>query len=229
LYRAIGDKIGQASGLLGLGDALLMQNNYNEAREKYKQALALHREVGSKLGEANDLQGLGAVLRRQDDYSAAREWYEQALALHIAVKSKLGQTHDLQGLGAVAVLEGRLAEAEEHYNAAGQIQAGIDGARGQAGVINDHGWYLLLAQHYGAAIETCGASLALYDDHMPYFNIAHAKWLRKDADAVEHYQAGIERYHGLTEGELADFDRFIKRGLTTPEKVAELKQALGLA
>ena len=228
LHSVVGSKLGEANDLQELGDVLRMQNDHAGARERYEQALALHRELGDKLGEANDLQGLGTALRMRDDHAEAREKYEQALALHREVGGKQGEANDLQALGGLAVLEGRMPEAKQFYVSAGDIQAEVSGARGEAGVYLDYGWYLLLAKHYDASIEKSEASLMLNDDHMPYFNISHAKWIKGDVDAVEHYRAGIKKYGGMSPAELADFDEFVRRGLTTSERVAELKQALGL-
>jgi len=65
IYRQIGDRLGEANALAGLGDAALAQARYGEAEGFYQQALPMYRQIGGRLGEANALAHLGdAALAR---------------------------------------------------------------------------------------------------------------------------------------------------------------------
>ena len=59
LYRQVGDILGEANCIAGLGDIALERSDYEAARNAYEQALRFYRQVGSIRGEANCIQSLG--------------------------------------------------------------------------------------------------------------------------------------------------------------------------
>ena len=66
LFRAVGDRLGEANVLKAQGDVLAFQKRNDEALAKYEAALGLFRAVGARLGEANVLKAQGDVLAFQD-------------------------------------------------------------------------------------------------------------------------------------------------------------------
>ena len=48
IYRELGDPRGMFKGLWGLGNSLLMTQEYERARETYAQALAVARRLGDR-------------------------------------------------------------------------------------------------------------------------------------------------------------------------------------
>ncbi len=92
LYKAVGDRPGEANVLRGLGDLERTLGRNDQAREAYGEAKTLYKAVGDRLGEANVLYGLGLLavqleLARQHLYQAAHlyeaigmpEWQQQML------------------------------------------------------------------------------------------------------------------------------------------------------
>ena len=61
LYRAIGEKIGEANCIKALGDVHNKLSELPEARARYEEALPLYRAIGEKIGEANCIKALGDV------------------------------------------------------------------------------------------------------------------------------------------------------------------------
>ncbi|HOV49104.1 MAG TPA: tetratricopeptide repeat protein, partial [Anaerolineae bacterium] len=78
LYRAVGDRLGEANTLLALGDVQAFQDGRDAALASYAQALTLFREIGDRLGEANTLEALGEVQAFRKDLDAALASYAQA-------------------------------------------------------------------------------------------------------------------------------------------------------
>jgi tetratricopeptide (TPR) repeat protein len=79
LYRELGDRLGEADALLGLGIAQLPAGDYAAADAYLVQALALYRELGDRLGEADARLGLGMTHLPAGDYAAADRYLAQAL------------------------------------------------------------------------------------------------------------------------------------------------------
>jgi tetratricopeptide (TPR) repeat protein len=95
LFRAVGDRLGEANVLQAIGDVQQFRKETNAALTSYAQALDLFRAVGDRLGEANVYLAIGQLqgepelferaitLYRQigDAYSTARGQYFYALLL----------------------------------------------------------------------------------------------------------------------------------------------------
>ncbi|MES2945229.1 MAG: tetratricopeptide repeat protein, partial [Pseudomonadota bacterium] len=79
IYRATGNRSGEADALQGLGNVARMQADNDTARSHFQQALDIYRASGSRSGEAYALRGLGHVARVQDDNDTARSHFQQAL------------------------------------------------------------------------------------------------------------------------------------------------------
>ena len=62
LYRAVGDRLGEANVLQAQGDVLAFLDQRDEGVARYEEALRLFRAVGDRLGEANVLKAQGDVL-----------------------------------------------------------------------------------------------------------------------------------------------------------------------
>jgi tetratricopeptide (TPR) repeat protein len=60
----------------------LFHSDFQDARDRYREALSLYRKVGDVLGEANVLQRLGDLAQALSDPAVARSRYEEALNLY---------------------------------------------------------------------------------------------------------------------------------------------------
>ena len=123
LFRAVGDRLGEANVLKAQGDVLYFLKRTDEALEKYAEALGLFRAVGDRLGEANVLQAQGDVHRWKREYDSARAMYESALNLYLQVGARQGTANAYLGLGRTALAEGSGAEAVQWTQRAIDIHA----------------------------------------------------------------------------------------------------------
>jgi hypothetical protein len=57
----VGDVLGEADCVKGLGDVALARSDHDAARKAYKDALPLYRQVGNVLGEANCIAAAGQL------------------------------------------------------------------------------------------------------------------------------------------------------------------------
>jgi len=91
----VGDILGEATAIKGLGDIALTRSDHDAARMLYEQATALYRQVGSVLGEANCIQSLGDIARWESNLGIASHRYREALALYERIQEpySTGQTH----------------------------------------------------------------------------------------------------------------------------------------
>jgi tetratricopeptide (TPR) repeat protein len=78
LFEAIGDRLGQADVLNGLGDAARMRDEYEEAVGYHQQARHLFEAIGYRYGQANVLLGEARFAKRRGKVAAAVALYGQA-------------------------------------------------------------------------------------------------------------------------------------------------------
>jgi tetratricopeptide (TPR) repeat protein len=101
-----------------LGHVHYRLSQYQEARERYEQALPIYREIGSRLGQANAISSLGDVHYGLSQYQEARERYEQALPIYREIGDRLGQANCHFGLADLERAAGDYATAETLYSQA---------------------------------------------------------------------------------------------------------------
>ena len=111
LFRAVGDRLGEANTLQALGDVQNFRKEIDAALESYCQALDLFRAVGDRLGEANTLKALGFSKWDQGEREDGHEALEAALGLYQAVGSRVGISNTLWGVGQRLAKAGELAQA----------------------------------------------------------------------------------------------------------------------
>src|SRR5437763_278684 len=75
IFQELGNKHGLAMALNNLGNAILAQGNFAEARKLYEEALMLRKELGDKQGIGALLVNLGEIAYLQGDYKAAIPLY----------------------------------------------------------------------------------------------------------------------------------------------------------
>lgn len=111
---AIGDGVRQSRALTGWAHALRLQKHREEAKRRFREAVA----VGDPQGKANGIRGLGDVLRWEGDLDAAAECYREADRVYEELGDRNGQANLQLGLGSLARHQGRLEDAAEHYGSA---------------------------------------------------------------------------------------------------------------
>ena len=85
LYEAVGNRLGQANVLMGLGELERKLGRNDKAREAYAVARTLYEAVGNRLGQANVLMGLGELERKLDRNNQAKKNFDQAAYMYEAL------------------------------------------------------------------------------------------------------------------------------------------------
>jgi tetratricopeptide (TPR) repeat protein len=131
IYRAGGDRPGEADCLSSLGVIRGELGDYVAARDYFEQALSIHQTIGDRRGETMALSNLGVVYCDLGDYVAARDYHRQALDIRIAIGDRWGEATSLVNLGLVYHALDDNKAAQEHCERALAIQREIDNRRGE--------------------------------------------------------------------------------------------------
>ncbi len=118
LYKQVGDRLGEANVLLGLGDLERTLGRNDQARAAYTEARMLFKQEQIRLGEANVLVGLGDLERKLGRNDQARAAYTEARTLFKQVEDRLGEADVLLGSGhLLADTDAELAKRHFHQAA----------------------------------------------------------------------------------------------------------------
>jgi len=79
LYRAIGEKIGEANCIKALGDVHNQLSELPEARARYEEALPLYRAIGEKIGEMYTILNLADVASKEKKFDLAIQLAESTI------------------------------------------------------------------------------------------------------------------------------------------------------
>ena len=98
LFRAVGDRLGEANVLKAISDVQQFRKENDAALKSYEQAQTLYRAVGAKLGEANVLASQGR-LYLLDEPQHAEEMLDRAIALYRAIGSRYSEPAQIGNFG----------------------------------------------------------------------------------------------------------------------------------
>ncbi len=121
LYRAVGDRRGEANTLKGTGNVQAALRQYDAALESYAAALALYRVVSDRLGEANTLAGQGQVLLARGDQAGADRLLAQAVELYRAIGDRYSIATQTGNYGGTLYNLGRKAAARPYLLRAAEL------------------------------------------------------------------------------------------------------------
>ena len=108
----------RARALFAAGGIAVFQGRYAEARESYRQCLAIWRAIGNRRGAASALVGLGMVDSADRRYADARASNRESLAIYREVGDTRSVQIVLHNLGDVALCEDAWEEAHGLFDEA---------------------------------------------------------------------------------------------------------------
>ena len=85
LFRAVGDRLGEANTIYAMGEVARKTREYAEAQQHYQWALQTYEAIGDRLGQANVLDSLGELAEAQKAWTEAATWFTKALAVYEAI------------------------------------------------------------------------------------------------------------------------------------------------
>ncbi|WP_199320190.1 tetratricopeptide repeat protein, partial [Leptolyngbya sp. FACHB-261] len=139
LWRAVGDRSGEAATLNSIGLVYDSLGDKQQALSYYNQALPLRRAVGDRSGEATTLNNIGLVYDSLGDKQQALSYYNQALPLRRAVGDRSGEATTLNNIGLVYNSLGDKQQALSYYNQALPLRRAVGDRSGEATTLNNIG------------------------------------------------------------------------------------------
>jgi tetratricopeptide (TPR) repeat protein len=121
LYKAIGDRVGEARVLVEIAELEEQLDHRDEAREIYIEARNIFKSEGDRQGEADVLLLLGHLEELLDRRDQAHESYIRARAIYKDEGNRGGEASVLTMLGALETLQGRTDEARKTLHDARQF------------------------------------------------------------------------------------------------------------
>jgi GAF domain-containing protein/CheY-like chemotaxis protein/tetratricopeptide (TPR) repeat protein len=119
LFRALGDRLRQASCLNGLA---IVTQDYVQKRTYMEQALAIFQELGARRLQDTSYNNLSLLYTNLGLYNTARQYIEQAVSsLHQRSNEPLTLNNYLESLGRVYSAEGQLDLAQAAFEEAAAI------------------------------------------------------------------------------------------------------------
>jgi eukaryotic-like serine/threonine-protein kinase len=143
IYKAAGDRSGEARSLEVSANVLADQGDFAGALAKYKEQLAVAREIGNRKLESSGLNNMAILLSAQGDPEGARQIWERSLLGFRDISDKPNSAEVLINIAGVLMEEGDLAGATKTYGDALAIfqevndQHGVSTATAGLGTVLD--------------------------------------------------------------------------------------------
>ncbi|MEG3971361.1 tetratricopeptide repeat protein [Microcoleus sp. T2B6] len=161
LFRAVGDRGGEATTLSNIGAVYSKLGEKQKALEYYSQSLLVSRAVGDRGGEALTLNNIGSVYNDLGEKQKALEYYNQSLPLSRAVGDRGGEARTLNNIGSVYSQLGEQQKALEYYSQSLPLFRAVGDRGGEAlALTNIGGVYSQLGEQQ-KALEYLNQSLPL--------------------------------------------------------------------
>ncbi|GII61331.1 SARP family transcriptional regulator [Sphaerisporangium krabiense] len=160
--RRAGDRHGEATMLVELGNLRYLQDRFPEARQLLGDALGAFRELGGARGQAVALAGLGATCREAGRLLEALHFLDQADVLLTDLGDDLGVAY-LRRLSASVRLE--LGDYPAAWTGLEESVAGyrrLGSRRGEGVALRTMSLFHRATGEYDAAIETAEAARAIF-------------------------------------------------------------------
>ena len=138
MFRQLGNRVGEAIGLLHLGEFALYQGDDEGARASLGQALAIAREISYRgvEGESELRLGEAAILAGDRDEAAAR--FASSLAVCRGAGDRRGEANAQRWLGKAALDGGDLASARRRLGDALRDLAAFEMREEMVDCLEDH-------------------------------------------------------------------------------------------
>ena len=135
IYRALGNRLGEANALTDLGRVRFMAGHYPRAGEALTRALEIYRGLGNRLGEANALTDLGRMRYTAGDLPGADDALPRALEIYRALGNHFGEANVLIDVGKVRHMVGDLPGADDALTQALETNRGLGNRIGEANAL----------------------------------------------------------------------------------------------
>lgn len=149
--------------LLELGEFLYIQGSWDEALQRFEEALALSEQAGYADGKAAALRQIGRLKRRRSDWDGAKEALGRALKVYRGLENKAGEAEVLLNLGNIQFEQGHYQEAQQVYHDALAVSEGLGSDRMVGDISLSLGAIQQVLGQHDAAITHYTECLARYE------------------------------------------------------------------
>jgi predicted ATPase/DNA-binding CsgD family transcriptional regulator len=112
MTRAVGDEVGAASALYGLGSTVMWHGEYDLSLSFFEEGLATGRKLGVKYLIARALSMIGVIHMRKEEYRAAEAALDEALAIERELGNATRTAATLGQRASVAIHVGEYEKAK---------------------------------------------------------------------------------------------------------------------
>ncbi|MXM68004.1 hypothetical protein GR925_32370 [Streptomyces sp. HUCO-GS316] len=137
IFRAIGDRLGEAEALADLADIARRRGDLESSKELSLEAQALFRDLGDRLGQAYSLEALVELAKNRGDALAAERLAGESLRVFRALDDGVGEAHALRSLAEIARRRDDLELAEQRGLEALAVSRTLGDRLGQAHTLDD--------------------------------------------------------------------------------------------
>lgn len=159
--RRVGNQVGEAMLLAGLGQLRYSQDRFAEAHAYFDQALPLFEAAGDLRGQAVVRAGAGSACREQGRFTAARHALTCAVEVFAEVKDDAGLGYAARLLASVDLEQGRCAAALDTLETALKAYRRLGSRRGEALTLRTTGLVHRALGDHGRAEPLFEQALAL--------------------------------------------------------------------
>ncbi|MBB5872114.1 DNA-binding SARP family transcriptional activator [Allocatelliglobosispora scoriae] len=124
--RRLGDSLGTAVTLRGLGQLHLYHDEYQQAEAAFGRARLIFAQLGQAAGVAAALAGLGTVHRIRGEHQQALDYYDRALRSYRESGQRWGEAYALGAIGQVWLAKNDPDEAGSWLGRALELATAID-------------------------------------------------------------------------------------------------------
>ena len=136
IYRAAGDRAGEAETLRLLGDAV-SESDGSDAMHFYEQASDIQNEIGHLWGQATVLNQMAILSSNRGDHAAAKHSFEKVLRICGLVDNKVAATGMMLNIASEIAALGKLREARSMFEKTLQSAARLGNKEIQGIVVNN--------------------------------------------------------------------------------------------
>jgi len=163
LYLAAHDQRGVAIAATVSGNALYAQGDYQGAKKRYEQSLAIYQQIGYRFGVANERDNFGDIFLALGDLAAARKSYEESLNTYREIGHIDGEALTEAGLGEVFLRQGNTAESKKMLEESLQICRRIGDRSKEASALSGMGRLLRMEGDTETAWKDEREAKAIFD------------------------------------------------------------------
>jgi CHAT domain-containing protein/Flp pilus assembly protein TadD len=162
VWRAEGDRRGEAEALCALGAPYTHVGQMGKALEAFSEARAVWHEVGEPRREGFTLNSIAYLYQFLDERQKALDSFNQALSLWRALGDRAEAADALFEIGVEYYRLGELATALDYYNQALPLYRIVRNRQREANTLNDIGLVYRSSGELQKALESLNQALALY-------------------------------------------------------------------